>query len=111
MLAVPGNVLSGRNRGGHALLRDGARLVESADDVLEELGLASAVRVGPGPGTPEPDPVLAVMVPGESVDLGQISAKTGLGASQLLPRLLELELGGTVRREPGGRFVRFDRTC
>ena len=39
VLAVPGNVLSGRNRGGHALLKDGARLVESADDVLEELGL------------------------------------------------------------------------
>ena len=40
MLAVPGNVLSGRNRGGHALLRDGARIVESADDILEELGMA-----------------------------------------------------------------------
>ena len=111
VLAVPGNVLSGRNRGGHALLRDGARLVESADDILEELGLASAVRVGPGPGAPEPDPVLAAMVPGEPADLGQISVRTGLGASQLLPRLLELELRGAVRREPGGRFVRFDRTC
>src|SRR3989442_15992892 len=37
VLAVPGNVLSGRNRGGHALLRDGARIVETADDILEEL--------------------------------------------------------------------------
>ncbi len=111
VLAVPGNVLSGRNRGGHALLRDGARLVESADDILEELGLASAVRVGPAPEAPEPDPVLAAMVPGEPADLGQISVRTGLGASQLLPRLLELELRGAVRREPGGRFVRFDRTC
>ncbi len=41
VLAVPGNVLSGRNRGAHALLRDGARIVESADDVLEELGMVS----------------------------------------------------------------------
>ena len=40
VLAVPGNVLSGRNRGGHALLRDGAKIVESADDILEELGLS-----------------------------------------------------------------------
>ena len=40
VLAVPGNVLSGRNRGAHALLRDGARIVESADDILEELGMA-----------------------------------------------------------------------
>ena len=37
VLAVPGNVLSGRNRGAHALLRDGAKIVESADDILEEL--------------------------------------------------------------------------
>ena len=38
VMAVPGNVLSGRNRGGHALLRDGAKIVESADDIVEELG-------------------------------------------------------------------------
>ena len=43
VLAVPGNVLSGRNRGGHALLRDGAKIAETADDILEELGM---------PGTP-----------------------------------------------------------
>ena len=41
----PGNVLSGRNRGGHALLRDGARIVETADDILEELGIGRAVAL------------------------------------------------------------------
>ena len=46
VLAVPGNVLSGRNRGAHALLRDGAKIVESADDILEELGLFAAGRRG-----------------------------------------------------------------
>jgi DNA processing protein len=111
VLAVPGNVLSGRNRGSHALLRDGARLVESAEDILDELGLGSTGRVGQESGTVEADPVLEALVPGEPVDLGQISAITGLGAPQLLPRLLELELRGAVRREPGGRFIRFDRTC
>src|SRR4030095_16800792 len=39
VLAVPGNILSGRNRGAHGLLRDGAKIVESADDILEELGM------------------------------------------------------------------------
>src|SRR5262249_21888235 len=39
VLAVPGNILNGRNRGGHALLRDGAKVVETADDIVEELGL------------------------------------------------------------------------
>ena len=42
VLAVPGNVLGGRNAGAHALLRDGAKLVECADDILEEI--ASGVR-------------------------------------------------------------------
>jgi DNA processing protein len=38
VLAVPGHVLGGRNRGAHALLRDGAKIAETADDILEELG-------------------------------------------------------------------------
>ncbi len=46
MLAVPGNVLTGRNRGAHALLRDGAKIVETADDILEELGLSAGVNLG-----------------------------------------------------------------
>ena len=38
VMVVPGNVLSGRNKGGHALLRDGAKIVETADDIVRELG-------------------------------------------------------------------------
>jgi DNA processing protein len=111
VLAVPGNVLSGRNRGGHALLRDGARLVETAGDILDELGLgpwSDGGLVTPGSDAVT-DPVLAALVPGEPSDLGQISARLGLSAGELLPRLLELELSGSLRREPGGRFVRLDR--
>ena len=113
VLAVPGNVLNGRNRGGHALLRDGARLVETVDDVLDELGMSSAgARCGSMEAPVGPaDPVLATMVIGESADLEQISGRSGLSVAQLLPRLLELELAGGLRREPGGRFVRVDRTC
>ena len=44
VMAVPGNVLSGRNRGGHALIRDGAKIVECADDIVEELWVRSAAR-------------------------------------------------------------------
>jgi DNA processing protein len=114
VLAVPGNVLSGRNRGGHALLRDGARLVETADDVLEELGWGRG-RPGPAGSAPHsgavPDPVVDALVPGEPSDLGEISLKTGLPAARLLPRLLDLELRGVVRRAAGGRFVRFDSPC
>ena len=123
VLAVPGNVLSGRNRGAHGLLRDGAKIVESADDILEELGMGTAVRP-PGaagvrrPGTadsqsatPDVDPVLDCLTPGEPCDLDAISERSGLNSPRLLPRLFELELQGLVRRVGGGRFLRIDRTC
>lgn len=110
VLAVPGNVLSGRNRGGHALLRDGARLVESAEDILDELRLGRP-SAAPGSQAEPSDPVLDVLVRGEPAHLDEIAAKSGLPASTLLPRLLALDLEGRVGREAGGRFVRFDRTC
>jgi DNA processing protein len=110
VLAVPGSVLGGRNRGSHALLRDGARLVETADDILDELGMerAAAGRADPAEARAD-DAVLDAMLVGESFDIGQISARSGLSVAALLPRLLTLELSGAVRRAPGGRFVRSDR--
>ena len=118
VLAVPGNVLSGRNRGAHALLRDGAKIVESADDILEELGMPSVGSGGARPTDAEdgrsptsPDPVLDSLVPGEACDLDEISGRSGLNSPRLLPRLFDLELRGLVRRVGGGRFVRIDRTC
>jgi len=97
-------VLSGRNRGAHALLRDGAKIVEGADDILEELGMAhgDAGAAGAAPA----DPVLASLTPGEPADLDAIADRTGIPAARLLPRLFELELQGLVARAGGGRFVR-----
>jgi DNA processing protein len=109
VLAVPGNVLSGRNRGAHSLLRDGAKIVESADDILEELGM-TAERQGRRGAVPV-DPVLAVLPPGDVCDLDEIAERSGLQPSRLLPRLFELELHGWIRRAGGGRFVRLDKTC
>jgi DNA processing protein len=116
VLAVPGNVLSGRSRGAHALLRDGAKIVESADDILEELGMATRAA-GAAPDAAgvdsarRADPVLDCLVPGEAFDLDEISERSGLKTPRLLPRLFELELEGMVRRVGGGRFERIDRTC
>ncbi|OFW30546.1 MAG: DNA protecting protein DprA [Acidobacteria bacterium RIFCSPLOWO2_02_FULL_65_29] len=105
VLAVPGNVLSGRNRGSHALLRDGATIVETAEDILEELGLSpapSSHRVGASAA----DPVLACLTPGESSDVDTIAEQSGLSIARLLPRLFDLEVKGLVRRAGGGRFIR-----
>ena len=98
VLAVPGNVLSGRNRGAHALLRDGAKIVESADDILEELGLPHPVsaQIGlasAGTGT-SADPVLACLSPGEPADLDLLAERSGLRACQTLTNLSGSRVAG-----------------
>jgi DNA processing protein len=110
VMAVPGNVLSGRNRGGHALIRDGAAIVECAADVAAVLGL-EPVRMKSGDGTADEsvgqaDPLLERMRAGEPYDVDALSGLSGLDAVRLLPRLADLELRGLVRRISGGRFVR-----
>lgn len=118
VLAVPGNVLGGRNCGSHALLRDGAKLVECADDILEELPLhitgtsvSGCAIESKTANSASHDPVLVRMAEGDSYDLDELSALSGLDRVRLLPRLLELELSGAIARVDGGRFVRFRRPC
>jgi DNA processing protein len=110
VLAVPGNILTGRNRGAHALLRDGAKIVESADDILEEVGLYDRKLAKVRTPAAASEPLLACLMPGEPCDLDAIAERSGLAAPALLPRLFELELQGDVARVGGGRFVRIDRT-
>jgi DNA processing protein len=109
VMAVPGSVLSGRNRGSHALLKDGAKVVEAADDILEELGWSAAAGSGgrsvPAQGKPI-DPILGKMDPGEPYRLEDLVDLTGVAAVKLLPRLMEFELLGQLETAPGGRFVR-----
>jgi len=112
VMAVPGNVLGGRNTGGHALIRDGAKIVESADDIVCELRFGGLGSCGfgeplrPAQSTVSRDPVLDVMSPGQVHDLDEIAAGSGLEPARLLPRLLDLELRGLVRRTGGGGFLR-----
>ncbi len=107
VMAVPGNALSGRNRGSHALLKDGAKLVEGADDILEELGFR---RVRPTTVDNRNlllhNGLMLNMQTGETYGVDELGAASGLEASELLPLLTELELKGEVIRTPGGRFAR-----
>jgi DNA processing protein len=110
VMAVPGSVLSGRNRGSHALLKDGAKVVETADDILEELG---AWTTGLAAETPAKslteDPLLAHIEAGEPCQLDQLVKRTGMAPSRLLVRLTELELKGQVARAGGGGYARVVR--
>jgi DNA processing protein len=93
-MVVPGPTRTGQNRGGHALLRDGAKLVESAVDILQELGLDSAAV-----------PVRESL---ESVEftVDDIAQRLKIPPGEALARLLEWELTGEIQRIGSGRFVR-----
>lgn len=111
VLAVPGSVLSGRNRGSHSLLKDGAKVVETADDILEELGWASGPRNEDRSSKyMTTDPLLVRMEPGEVYRLEDLMALTGTSGPKLLARLTELELNGLVTGVGGVGFARVARS-
>ena len=116
VLAIPGSIHSPHARGCHALIKQGAKLVETAQDVLEELRLgAPAMAASQGvqaghdqashDGAREEDPILAAMGH-DPVSQEALGARTGWGPAELSARLFELELAGKVARLPGQLFQR-----
>jgi DNA processing protein len=109
VFAIPGSIHSPQARGCHALLRQGAKLVESAQDVLEDLRLVLPAAAGAeAAATEEPegeDPLLDALGY-DPIGLDAIIARTGIPAPKLQAQLLELELAGRVARLPGGLYQR-----
>lgn len=114
VLAIPGSIHSPQARGCHALIKQGAKLVETAQDVLEELRLGDVTGRQGGSSQastedhPDADPVLLAMGH-DPVGQDALSARTGMGPAELGARLLELELMGQVARLPGALFQRLAR--
>ena len=118
VFAIPGSIHAPQSRGCHALIRQGAKLVESAQDVLEELKIPATTVPGlPHEGVNAPgaaasdeteDPVLAALGY-DPLGLDALIARTGMDASTLQVALLELELDGRIARLPGGLFQRVGR--
>ncbi len=118
VLAIPGSIHATQSHGCHALIRQGAKLVENAQDVLEELQLAPQQQVNlfadalnsesDTPPSNDEHPLLAHMgfVP---VSLDALQARCGLDTATLQAQLLTLELDGAVGRLPGGLFQRLAR--
>ena len=122
VFAIPGSIHSPLSRGCHLLIKQGAKLVESAQDVLEELPALPGKLLRPemdGANRPpdsmpafdaQPDPPLLRALGFDPASLDELQARTGLATAALQAQLLELEMGGDLARLPGGKFVRIAKT-
>lgn len=117
VFAIPGSIHSTQARGCHALIRQGAKLVESAQDVLEELklvpGLTLSTDLPPvasqdadSTGPSATDTALLAALGFDPVGLDALQARCGLDTASLQAQLMTLELDGLVKRLPGGLFQR-----
>ena len=107
VFALPGSIHSPLAKGCHALIKQGAKLVESANDVLEELNLAAPSA--PAHAVPELDAEAAQLLDLLGYDptgLNAVCTRSGLGVDAVSALLLRLELHGMVERLPGGQFQR-----
>ena len=117
VFAIPGSIHATQARGCHALIKQGAKLVECAADILDELGLRTSpmsatadARIGESEDLSlAPDDALLQALGHDPVGLDALQARTGLGTAALQAQLMALELDGRVARLPGGLFQRVFR--
>ena len=117
VMAIPGSIHSTITRGCHRLIRDGARLVESARDVLEELRIDAVECAVQGPAmaanssdcTNPGDAMLLKAIGYDPVDLDTLAQRTGLAPGPLSARLLQFELTQDVERLAGNCYQRLRR--
>lgn len=110
VFAIPGSIHAPQSKGCHALLKQGAKLVETAQDILEELGglavsLAPAVN-SEGRDSEGQDAALLEHLGFDPVDVDTLSVRCGLTVGQLSAMLLSLELNGRICVLPGGLYQR-----
>jgi DNA processing protein len=117
VFAIPGSIHNPLSRGCHRLLRDGAKLVETADDVLTELRIPLAAAVEPVTAAPQPhardgdrlDKEYEILLDALGFDALGVDAlveRSGLKPDAVASMLLILELRGLVEARPGGRYCR-----
>ena len=115
VLAIPGSIHATQSHGCHALIRQGAKLVENAQDVLEELQLApqqqvnlfaDALDIEEDACSPSDEHPLLTHMGFAPVSLDALQARCGLDTATLQGQLLTLELDAAVGRLPGGLFQR-----
>jgi DNA processing protein len=112
VFAVPGEVGSSRSRGGHRLIREGAKLVENVDDILEEIApqlvasdrrSAAPMRTLPVDTQPETRRIFNLLQE-RSLHIDEVIEASGFSTSRVSQILLELELQGFLKQLPGNRY-------
>jgi DNA processing protein len=113
VFALPGSIHSTLSKGCHRLIKQGAKLVESANDVLEELGRLLPQSIPGGiPGNASPDTVsatddaLLALLSGGPLILDQLASRLGLTVEDVSVKLLAAEMQGAIAKLPGGLYQR-----
>lgn len=111
VMAIPGSIHSPQARGCHALIKQGAQLVETAEDVLQQwpgrlYSLEPLPSLSESSPSPENEHALLQWMGHDPVHPDALQARCGWPASHMLGQLLELELSGQVTRLPGGLYQR-----
>ncbi|MEN9902742.1 MAG: processing protein DprA [Pseudomonadota bacterium] len=113
LFAIPGSIHAPQYKGCHALIKQGAKLVECAQDILEELRPQGSSAPDSTPDTPSGNPAHAPLINALGHDpstLDQLISRSGLTADVVLAMLTELSLEGVVTNLPGGRYQRLIRS-
>ena len=107
VFAIPGSIHSPQARGCHKLIKQGAKLIETAEDVLEELRWSSPLSTSPSSGmsSNESNELLS-LIGFDPCAVDELSVRSGMSADVLSVMLLHLELEGQIARLPGGFFQR-----
>lgn len=108
VFALPGRVDHPMAAGCHRLIREGATLVESPEELLDELGWVDAGAREDTPGPESATPLLAALR-GETLSGDELAERLGRPASEVLVELVEHELAGRVARAPGGLWRLLER--
>ena len=110
VFAVPGRIMDETSRGGHRLLKAGAKLVETAEDIIEEFPDLRAVLAAPrAKARPELSPLeerLIESLDWEPLHLDEILETTGLSHAELAHGLLQLQLKDLIKEFPGKRYAK-----
>ena len=117
VFAIPGSIHSPQARGCHALIRQGAKLVETAQDILEELGPLAQLVCESRPEEKETTPreislpmaKLLEYIGYDPVSVDTLIDRSGLTADAVSSMLLQMELQGLVMPSPGGKVQRITR--